>query len=116
MQSQITERMQELGSFINQDVKWRLDVMDGPFRGDIGSLSPNAQETQQVSGREIMDGANDAGGRLIENNEGNTQKGIPSKQLSEAVIGLREEMVECRNRNRQIQETQRKIEQNRRKE
>ena len=33
MQSQITERMQELGAFVKQDVKGGLGVMSGMFRG-----------------------------------------------------------------------------------
>ena len=85
--------------------------MSRTFRGDIGSLAPNVQETHQVSGREIMDVANAVDGRLIENNERNIQKGNMSKQLSDAVIGPREEMIESRNKNQQIQETQRNVEQ-----
>ena len=106
-QSQITERTQELGAFIKQYVKGRLDIMSGMFRADIGSLVPNVQETQQVLGREVMDVAKSADGRLIENIERNIQQGNLLNQLSVAVIGLRGEMVESRNSNQQIQEAQR---------
>ena len=84
--------MKEMGAIIKQDVKGGLDVMCEMFREDIGSLVSNLQETQQVSERDIRDGANAADGRLIGNNERNNQQGNLLKQLSDAIIGLREEM------------------------
>ena len=74
MQRRITERMQELGAFLKQDVKGGLYITSGMFRAHIGILAPNIQETQQVSGREIMDVANDVDGRLVGNNERNIQQ------------------------------------------
>ena len=82
--------------------------MSRMFRGDIRSLVSNIQETQQVLGREITDVANAADVRSIANNERNTQQENTLKQLSDAVIWLREEMIESRDSNQQIQETQRK--------
>ena len=87
-------------------LKGGLGVMSRIFKADIGSLAPNIQETQQVLGRGITDVANAADGHLIENNERNIQHENLLKQLSDAVNGLREEMIESRNNNQQIQETQ----------
>ena len=61
--------------------------MSRMFMADIGSLSPNVQETQQVLGREIMDVADASDGRLVENNVRNIQQENLSKQLSDEVIG-----------------------------
>ena len=59
-----------------------------------------------------MDVANAVDGRSIENNERYIQQGNLLKQLSDAAIWLRAEMVEIINKNsQQIQETQRQIEQ-----
>ena len=50
------------------------------------------------------------GGRLIGNNQRIDNQEFLLKELSDAIMGLREEMAESRNSTQQIQETQKKIE------
>ena len=52
---QITERMQEMGAYIDQDVRGKLNGMCEMFRVDIGSLLTHFQENQQEL--EYKDGA-----------------------------------------------------------
>ena len=103
--------MQEMGTYIQQDVKGKLVVTCEMFMVDIGSLMSYFQDKQQVSDRDLRNGANAADGRLIENNERNNQQENLLSQLSEAIIGLREEMIVSRNNTQQIHEKQMKIEQ-----
>ena len=110
--SQITERVEEMGALIKQDVKGELDVMFEMFRVDIGSLTSNSQEKQQVSERDLRGFANAADGRLVENNERNNKQEKPPGELSDAIVGLRGgEMQESRNNTQQIHEKQWKVEQ-----
>ena len=54
-------------------------------------------------------------GRLIENNQRSNNRESLLGELSDAIMGLGEEMKESRTNTQQIKETQRKIEQNRRR-
>ena len=54
------------------------------------------QDKQQVSDQRLRNVANAVDGRLLENNERNTQQEYLLRQLSDEIIGLREEMKETR--------------------
>ena len=111
LHSQITERMQEMENLIQHDIKAKLDVMCETFRVDIGSLWLNFQDKQQILEQDLRYVANAVDGLLIGNNERNNQQEYLLSQLSEAAIGLKEEMIESRNDTIQIQEKQMRIEQ-----
>ena len=100
-----------MGDLTQQYVNGKLDVTCEALRVDIGSLRLNFRDKQQISGRDLRNVSTDADGGLIENNGRNDQLEYLLSQLSDAIIGLKEEMIESRNDTIQIQEKQMRIEQ-----
>ena len=96
IREQITERIQEMGTYIDQDVRGKMNGMCEMFRVDIGSVLTNFQEKQQELEQCIRDVANAMDGRLVESNRGNSNQESLLGELSDAVIGLIEEMGESR--------------------
>ena len=97
--------MQEMGTYIDQDVRGKLNGMCGMLRVYIGSLSTNFQEKKQELDQCIRDVANAVDGRLIENNKRNNRESL-LEELIDAIMGSREEMKESRNNTQQIQENE----------
>ena len=74
IREQITERMQEMGTYIDQDVKSKLNGVCEMFRVDVGSHLVRSQEKQQELARGIRDVAKAADDRLVENNNRNNHQ------------------------------------------
>ena len=93
----LRQRTQEMGTYIKQDVKEKLDGMCEMFRVDIGSLMSHFQDKKQESDQCLGNVANAVGGRLLENNERNGQEEFLLNKLSDAIVGLIAEMGGSRN-------------------
>ena len=92
MLNQITDKMQEMRSLVNEDVQRKLDGMCEMYRVDIRGLMLNSQESHQVLERDMRDVVSVVDSRLIEHNERNNQQENVLNLLNEAVQGLREEL------------------------
>ena len=106
----ITERMQEMGTIIDQDVRSKLNGACEMFRVDIGSLLTNFQEKQQELDQWIRDVSNAVDGRLLGNNNSNNRQESLLREISDAIMGLNGEMEENRNTPQQIHEKQTQME------
>ena len=71
---------------------------------DIGSLAANFQERRRESDQRIREVANAMDGCLVENNQRSNNQDSSPKELSDAIVGLRDEMEESSNDAQQIQE------------
>ena len=92
--AQITARMQEMGTCIDQDVRNKLNGICEMFRVDVGSQLANFRERRQGLEQGIRNVANAVGDRLLENNHRNNIQEKLLKEISDALMGLKGEMGE----------------------
>jgi len=71
----------------------------------------NIRDSPQYLENNTRDVVTEVGSQLMKNNDRNNQKGDVLQALSEAIIGLSEELKENRNNNQKLQENQGKMEQ-----
>lgn len=83
--------MQEMGSYVDQDVRQKLTGMCEMFRVDVGSRPTNFYERQQELEHGVITVSNAVGGRSVgnNNNRNNNQERI-SKEMSDTPMGLKE--------------------------
>ena len=95
---QITERMQELGSYIDQDVNQRLRGMCELFRADVSNQVARFNEMQQKLEQWIENVVNAAGDRLVENDHRNNNQEWALGQINASLLGLNGKMEQNRKR------------------
>ena len=99
-----------MGSYIDQDVRQELTWAREMCRLDVGSQLANFYEKQQELEQCIITASNAAGDRLEENNNRNDNQERISKEISDTLTGLTEEVKENRNCTQLFQEKQAQIE------
>ena len=103
---QITERMQEMGTYIDQDVRNKLNGMCEMPRVDVGGQLANFRERQQELEQCVRNVANAADDRLVENKNKTTKKTV--ERDNRCTQWVKGEMEENRNNTQQIQENKHK--------
>ena len=84
----ITEGIQDLGTYINQDVESRLRASCEMFRVDMGDRIGRLKEAQQNMAQGIPNGVSDVDTLLIQNEHRNIQQEELPNQLCTALTNL----------------------------
>ena len=101
---QITERMQELSSYIDHDVNRRLRGMWELFAVDVGNQFARLNERRQKLEQWIENVVNAAGGRLVENNRMSNNQEWKLEHINASLMGLSGKMEQNRKDPLQIHE------------
>ena len=84
----ITERIQELGAYINRDVELQLRDSCEIFRTDVGNPLGLLKVAQQNMAQGMGDVVSAVDTRLIQNDHRNTQQGDLLKQICTSLTDL----------------------------